>query len=400
MRPGTAPGKTTGMPGTKADLDLSLDQLRDVRDALTARLTQGLAEDGGEIRAIRAHLPPPPAGLTGEALVVDTGGTNMRAALVRFRPDAPPEVYRGPVQAKLPVREGEQLDAAEFYRRQAALATKLDAPSGLPVGYCFSYPSDVLENRDARLIRWTKGVDIPGVEGELVGTGLKDALTEAGLAPTHVAVLNDTVASLLAGSMVFDGEPRHVLGLIAGTGTNMAGYHDGSDAPKLKSPATMAINYESGNFDPPHLCAADDVVDQGTDHPGQQRLEKALSGYYLPFIWAAILGDAADLDPHEGTGPLVELRDNGPDGEGREVARLVLQRSADLVAAALAGAGAVYDAERIGILAEGTLFWRATGYVDRVQDTLRALAKPGQRFEILSTDDANLIGAAVAALVE
>lgn len=386
------------------DPTLDTSRLVAVRDAMSAAILEGLAADGAQVRALPAHLPPPPDSTAGDALVIDTGGTNMRAAVVRITPGEAATVICGPEERRLPVRdEGEGLDAQGFFRIQAELAQQVGAQPGLPVGYCFSYPSDVRPNRDARLIRWTKGIDIPGVEGELVGTGLREALAAVGLEPGPVRVLNDTVASLLAGARAFGGTPAHVLGLIAGTGTNMAGFHDAAGAPKLEGlPTPMAINYESGNFSPPHLLEADDAVDAASGNPGQQRFEKAVSGYYLPFVFARLHPDHEGFDPQAGTGPLVELAYEGEPGPPSRTARALLERSADLVAAGLAGALATYPeaARHVGILAEGSLFWRATGYADRVQDTLRTLLAGARTFEILHPEEANLVGAACAALVE
>lgn len=384
------------------DLDLPLDQLRCVRDELANAIRDGLAQPEQTVRALPAHLPPPPAELEGEALVVDTGGTNSRAAVVRLKPGLPAEVVAGPVQKRLPVRlqEGPQLDADGFFDLQAQLAHEVAPGAQLPVGYCFSYPSKVGEDRDARLLQWTKGITIPGVEGEWVGAGLVRGLKRAGLKPTAVCVLNDTVASLLGGTQGFAGRPRDVIGLIAGTGTNMAGFYDASQAARLSAFRTpMAINLESGNFHPPGLVPADDVVDAESENPGRQRFEKAVSGYYLPFVFAALHPEAG-LDPHAGTAPLAQLRDHGPDSPARATAGALLARSADLIAAGVAGVIETYPASsrRIGLLAEGSLFWRAPGYADRVKATLRDLVASDLHVELLPRNEANLVGAACAAL--
>jgi hexokinase len=385
------------------DLQLSPARLADVRDALAARIREGLAHDGREVRALPAFLPPAPVELAGEALVVDMGGTNLRAAVVALSAHAPARVVAGPVSARVPLRGegGVYLDAEGLYALQADLVGQLDPPPDLPLGYCFSYPSEVLPTRDARLIRWTKGLDIPGVEGTLVGAGLAATLARRGLRPARVAVLNDTVASLLAGARGTPGRARDVVALIAGTGTNMASFYDHGQAPKLAGhPGVMAVNYESGNFTPPHLTPWDDAVDAASNNVGLQRFEKAVSGYYLPYIFKAALPDH-DLDPSLGTEPLVALQDRADGSPASALAHALLTRSADLVAAGLAGALRTFpaDAGVAGIVAEGSLFWRATGYADRVQATLRFLLDPGQAFEILRVEEANLVGAACAALV-
>jgi len=82
---------------------------------------------------------------------------------------------------------------------------------------------------------------------------------------------------------------------------------------------------------------------------------------------------------------------------------VLLNRSADLVAAALAGCIQAYEPDRqqVGILAEGTLFWHTPGYYDRVQQTLAALVASHTTTHILrcpSHVSANFLGATCAAL--
>ena len=95
-----------------------------------------------------------------------------------------------------------------------------------------------------------------------------------------------------------------------------------------------------------------------------------------------------------------------PEGERATVRLLVdalVERSAKLVAAGLA---AVVDhlglaAAPVSIVAEGTLFWAMPGYRDRVERTLDELIPAlggAPRFVLLHIDEANLLGAAVAAL--
>ncbi len=192
--------------------ELSADQLGEIRDSLTERIGLGLARDGEEIRALPAFIPSPPTGLQGRALVLDTGGTNMRAAVVELDGRGGFEIVSGPAQTVLPVRdEAHEVDAASFFALHAELAGQVHATANLPVGYCFSYPSETTPSGDARLIHWTKGIDIPGVEGTLVGRALRSALADFGLEPQRVRVLNDTVASLLGGAATFRGSGSSVI---------------------------------------------------------------------------------------------------------------------------------------------------------------------------------------------
>lgn len=386
-------------------LRLRTEQLQDVRTSLYARIVEGLERDGRELRALPAYLTPPTEEMRGEAIVVDTGGTNMRAALVALDGRGRSRIAAGPVKERLVAREGDGATADGFFAEQARLVRQLSPRSGLPAGYCFSYPTEILANRDARLIAWTKGIEIPGVPGTLVGSRLGGALAAAGLGPGRVTVLNDTVASLLGGAFSSaEIPPSRFIGLIVGTGTNMAGFFTKAQAPKLgtleAAPGErMAINLESGNFSPPHLTPWDEAVDAATDNPGRQRFEKAVSGLYLPYIFARILPGQPGFDPVQGSKTLVDYRDRSLESAPLEVAAALLARSADLVAAALAAVIDFYEgSEPVGILAEGSLFWSDPKYAPRVKATLSTLLGSSDQARIIRLEDANLIGAACAAL--
>ena len=102
--------------------------------------------------------------------------------------------------------------------------------------------------------------------------------------------MNDTVASLLAGAIARGGKhPEAFVGLIVGTGTNMAGFFRAERIGKLdESPiATMAVNLESGAFHPPHLTAWDQAVDEvvpATDDAGPVIADGAPYAYGQPTI--------------------------------------------------------------------------------------------------------------------
>ncbi|NJO68486.1 MAG: hexokinase, partial [Bacteroidetes bacterium] len=93
------------------------------------------------------------------------------------------------------------------------------------------------------------------------------------------------------------------IGLIVGTGTNMATFFPSEYIPKLKGmegwSGETPVNFESGNFNPPHLTACDEEVDDKSDNKGAQRFEKAISGMYLGRVFRAAFPDdniAEDLD--------------------------------------------------------------------------------------------------------
>ena len=376
--------------------DLSLEQLNDIRAALRQRISEGLAGEGAQVACLPAFLsrpspnPSPEAGL-GEALVVDAGGTNVRAAWVRL--DGEVNILRGPLSGALPDGRNRPVHAPEFFGYQADLLRQLGAPSDLPLGYCFSYPAKVEPGGDARLTHWTKGIKVTGVVGELVGQALRTAYGHPGV----VKVLNDTVAALLGGSIYAGHEFKQHIGLIVGTGNNMATFLSGSKIPKLKGSwdGPIAVNLESGNFHPPHLHEVDETVDSISDNPGKQRYEKAVSGFYLPQLLQCLCPHLR-LPEGASSKEVVEWADKPGQEPASLAARWLLSRSADMVAAGLAAVADHLEDGSLAIQAEGGLFWKATGYRDRVQTTLDKLIN--RRFAIIRGDEVNLVGAAAAAL--
>ena len=102
-----------------------------------------------------------------------------------------------------------------------------------------------------------------------------------------VALLNDSVGTLAGGRYA---DPSVALGVILGTGTNASYVEDAASVTKL-DPATRAalrggrvvINTEWGNFSSPTLPTldADLRLDAASEHPGEQLLEKQVSGMYM-----------------------------------------------------------------------------------------------------------------------
>lgn len=380
------------------EFELSTDQLQDIVEALKARISEGLGSDGMELACLATYLEVPKGEQSGQALVVDTGGTNMRAALVTLSPKDG-SVDSGPVSAKVDGgRDGHTPSGSEFFQGQAKLADGLSLPDAtLPLGYCFSYPAKSQADGDAVLLRWTKGINISGVIGNPVGKPLIEALRAEGITIEGLSVLNDTVASLLGGAHL-SADPkygRNYIGLILGTGTNMAGVFTPEQLTKVSCDEPMVVNLESGNFRPPHLNRFDEVCDAASQNRGAQRMEKAVSGHYLPYLFEQVCPGV--FDPTEGTGKLVEMRDSG--APHSEVAGAILKRSARLAAAGLAAVASFYPEENdTAVLGEGSLLWGDPKYAATLEATLKELV-PSRNIELVrQRENVNLLGAASAAL--
>ncbi len=390
--------------------DIEQNQLLDVATHLKKKILEGLAQPGQEIESIPTYIPVQKGPQNGRALVIDFGGTNVRAAVVSLN-NGDLILEKGPAKMAIPIERGVPLARDKFLQSISDLVVSIHPPQDLPLGYCFSYPIDSLTDGDARLIKWTKEVFVNDTIGEKVGQLLLDALAShvSPVRCTKVAVLNDTVASLLAGLTALQADGY--IGLIVGTGNNMAVLMDGKQIKKLPQEldwdGLLPINLESGNFTPPHLTTFDDWLDQRSEFPNHSRLEKAVSGVYLAKL-LKLAYPASDVDVSIGSKAVVEkaYAANPSDQEEQDVARQILTRSAKLVAASLAGLISVLNdahvQRHVCIAAEGGLFWGDPNYKQTTHDTLGTLLGElgisDVTVDFFSLPNANLLGSAVAAL--
>jgi hexokinase len=291
---------------------------------------------------------------------------------------------------------------------------KLLDSSVTKIGYCYSYPAASRLNGDAIHLRWTKGIDIPDMIEKPVGEPLLKYLNnhkDINTVFTDIKVINDTVACLFAGLTELTDAKKpfdSYIGLIVGTGTNMAGLMQLNKIEKLnnKESGVIPVNLESGNFVPPHLTVADRLVDAMSNSKGQQCFEKAISGGYLGELFKTVFMTEKIKYDFDGK----DLSDilNNPQAAKKEhadAAKWIYERSAKLVAASLAGFAQVLvkqndTLKNIYLAADGTVFW-SNNYSQLVEDELKVLLPAGVTIKLSEKEkmkEPNLIGSAIAAL--
>ena len=397
--------------------ELTTEQLKAIAKNLQTKIETGLEKDQTEIAGLPTYIAPKAGIENGKALVLDWGGTNFRAAIVEFFKDKSPEVTES-VSIKLSATETKGFKQKEdlFAAMSGAIKTLKKLDKNIKnIGYCFSYPAESTLDGDAILLYWTKGIEIPDMVGKLVGKPFMNYLNDNidNVNFEKIVVLNDTVACLFGG-LSKSGYDTY-LGLIVGTGTNMASLMQADKIKKLNTAYkgdTLPVNLESGNFRPPYLIDIDDVVDACSNNKGKQRFEKAISGMYLGEIFQTMF-PYNEFEPKFDGGKLNAIV-NYPDIYKEvyvDAARSIFARSAYLVAASLAGLVFVLkahdpDLKKICLAAEGSLFWskdkKGKDYVQMViQELNLLLVEEGYSdvsVDICEVKDANLIGSAVAAL--
>jgi hexokinase len=343
--------------------------------------------------------------------------------------------------------------ADAFFDEIAALAFPLLEKAGNSIegiGFTFSYPMEMTRDADGILLAFSKEVDAPEVIGKSIGSGLREALGRQGMAYNGpIALLNDTVATLLSGLATIppDGEPvpsknaygfpgGPVIGFILGTGFNTA--YPEWNIPKIgfeSRTSPQIVVCETGTFGLRYRGPLDIGFDNTTKNPGVYTMEKASSGAYLGPLTLHILKQAVrdkalrfkraeellampqletkDLNefthaPLAAQGPLGGLF--GPD-EGEALAALqylvsiVTERGALFSAAVLAATVERMNPGRepyapVRIAVEGTTYLIYKGMRRALEAWLHVLLMSGKPrpYVIAPVEQASLFGAAVAAL--
>ena len=413
-------------------LDFSKLSFQDFSEAFHSEMRKGLA---GEVSSL-AMLPtyvnvdrPIPVGRS--VLVIDAGGTNLRVGKVTFDELGQDHIedFR---QYPMPGTHG-LLSAEVFFSLFGEyLSPVLDnSPEIDSIGFCFSYPTTMLPNRDGVLIRWTKEVQAPEVVGQAIGKGILAHIKDG--QRKRVVLLNDTVAALLAGKA--QGELHRCsqyAGFILGTGTNLAIVQPNAAILKCSEGETQgqqAINLESGNFNRFFQGLADRRFDASTKNPGQYIFEKMVSGAYLGPLFSSLLKVAAQekllssaLAQRLAEGMALTSLDlnhllrnpfqKGPLSAGSEgdlevcvrIGQHLVDRAARLCAFKIA-AGVLFMGGGRDILhpvclnIDGSTVHKMVGFYGAMASQLEALLKPeGVHFILVHKDNAPVLGAAIAAL--
>jgi hexokinase len=413
----------------------------------------GLQGEASSMAMLPTYLNPVtrvPAGK--KVLALDAGGTNLRAAAVRFNTEGKAET--GPIlKAPMPGTRGRVGKEAFFDEIAASAAPILEEhPDIEGIGFCFSYPTQMTADGDGILLTFSKEVDAPEVIGQAVGKGLREALFRRGVRYSgKIAVLNDTASTLLCGIMsipetagIEGGNARGVsgapvIGIILGTGFNTA--YPERDIPKIdfhNRDNPQIVVTESGNFDFRQRGRLDIEYDATTKNPNLYTAEKVMAGAYLGPLSLHILKRAVtdgvlrfrkrdellhwptletkDLNafmraPLTKDGKIAALFDDDEMDALSSFVRLVsiITRRGGFVAAAILAATVEHIVERGGvpypftpvrIAVEGTTFLIYKGMREALESYLYAMLGQTSAIPYIITpvESASLNGAAVAAL--
>ncbi len=246
---------------------------------------RGLSGLHGSIAMHPSFVGMPSGREQGRFVVLDLGGTNVRAIVLNMGPDGSIRILKSD-GFRLPSTSG---SVDDLFRPMARfVGDMLEDGSDYTLGFIFAFPMEQTGARSGRLTKWTKEFAFSGVEGMDVVELLEDAIRrESDSTPalrqlTIGALANDTVSVLAAGALH---DSRCDLGLIVATGMNLAVTVPRAlihkDIP-ADSGSEMIFNMECGNFSGVTSVQTqfDRLLDADSDTDGQL-LEKMISGRYL-----------------------------------------------------------------------------------------------------------------------
>lgn len=228
-----------------------------------------------------------------EIVVVDAGGTNLRVATVSFNKDKQPKISNF-TRYDMP-GVFEEVTADELFKTIASYIEPY-LISCDRVGICFSYMSESTKDKDAIALELSKEVKVRGIKGKMICAEIKKVLAERGITGKTFTLVNDSVATLLAGK-INAASDKHI-GYILGTGQNICYSEKIENISRLvrtdTDSSTMIINVESAYYSGYEYGRIDDVFDSKSENPGAHRFEKMVSGAYLGGITLAVLQTAAE----------------------------------------------------------------------------------------------------------
>lgn len=278
--------------------DLSVKGLELLLEKYLADMKAGLHQKPSSLKMIPTFIEPTKRIPRNKPVVaIDAGGTNFRSALVCFNQNTNPDIQSA---TSNPMPGTNKEVSSQLFFSQMAHYLKPVISESAAVGFCFSYPVQILPNKDGILLQFSKEIRAPEVVGKAIGEYLLTALKDEGFNQTKkIIILNDTVATLLAG--MFSTTGRHYdnyLAFILGTGTNTA-YIEKNRHLIDQSAGEIGrqiINVESGAFTGIPLTQVDQDFLNSTREPDNYYIEKMMSGAYFAPLTLLYLKEAAALN--------------------------------------------------------------------------------------------------------
>ncbi len=243
-------------------------------------LEAGLKGEKVCLRMLPSFIGKPTGKEQGVFMTMDMGGTNLRCTKFKIENGNFEKIAE--IKEKLINKEKNfDLTRANITSKQLfgymadCMGEIIEAGETMYLGNTFSFPCRQEGINEAYLIHWTKEIATAGVEGHNINQLLADALKEKNINIEPVAILNDTVGTLLVAMYSYQ---EADIGSIMGTGHNTCYLENNHPINGGK----MIVNLESANYNVGlPVTKYDEYIDKNSKMPGEQLLEKMVSGYYM-----------------------------------------------------------------------------------------------------------------------
>ncbi|XP_049848868.1 uncharacterized protein LOC126316818 isoform X2 [Schistocerca gregaria] len=423
--------------------DIDIHRLELIRMAIQQEMEAGLlSNSASSLKMLPSYINRLPLNdISTTAYALDIGGTNLRILKVVLEQGGIIQnifTNKYSIPHELMVGKGE--DLINFIA-QCLLESIDSEDKDAPLGFTFSFPIRQTSIKKGYLIEWTKGFSASGIVNEDIAGLLEEELEKLNFPIKVVALVNDTIGTLMTGTFQAHDE-NCIIGLIIGTGSNACYLEDIELLEKwvdeVPNPPNMIINVELGGFDSPtytHLLPTkfDLMLDNNSVNIGCQHFEKMISGMYLGELVRLTLKNYQDLfeifsdnsvnaldRPYQLQTQLLSQmqQDDSPElhyvGDvlnklgitcpslairqfAKHICCVISRRSARLAAA---GVAAIVEHKKRGnifsiVAVDGTIFEVYPGYRSIVEETIKELGYPNVQLRLVKDGSGN--GAAIAA---
>lgn len=264
---------------------LSPEKCQALADYVVESIQCGLDGKASDLKMIPSFVTSFPTGdETGSVIALDMGGSKVSASKLHL-------VGRGEIKVmkQSTIEFSKDISSAsssEVFGIAAQCLLNLKPEPYSIVGFTFSYPCNILSINKGQIMEGTKGWKATECIGMDPVELLQNELKKVRLDIRIVSLCNDSVATLVSRAYY---DPRCIIGVTLGTGTNACYLEKVSNIRKLHSEVSermMIVNMEWGAIgdNAPKLLPITDIdidMNINTPNPGKQLLEKMMSGMYL-----------------------------------------------------------------------------------------------------------------------
>lgn len=330
----------------------------------------------------------------------------------------------------------------EYFYKQIIFNARDVLRSTNKIGLCFRHPIEANAKGDGKLLKWAReSINVSELVGKFIGEEFKKYLKEEFEREYKIIVLNDTVATLIAGlGETWDKEFEDFIGLVHSRGYNLAYIEDGrelkgilADTKYLKS--QMVLNTQAGGFSKVENSLVDKEVHALLGKMSVGEFSQKVNSECLPLALKVIakefsgkllspkiskrLLEMEDLDLEQMEAFIrCGLKSNSEIASFFRFATLddavnlgiiidqILERAARLVAIQISGILKYKNIghnvlQPVGIIVEGEFFDLVRDFEDRVRcEIFQYFGKSDPRFiRFLNVPNATLLGTGIAAAI-